>query len=242
VIRRTRPSRIDTPAIFSTGRFTIKDCADRLAPKDLPEVVLEQQCDPAQYDCRLARTGDGRMNKSYAPSTDERSGSAATSDGSDGTTKTRVASDFVVPILLGGIIAGTLDIAAASLINGAQTTRILQAIASGLLGKSAFDGGSATVELGLILQWAMSIIIASIFVVAAQWRPVLKHHWVKAGLAFGVVIFLVMNYVILPLSAIGHPPRFRFVHFMEDLVAMLLFGTIVASFTRERPNRKSGSK
>jgi hypothetical protein len=182
------------------------------------------------------------MNKSHAPSIDERSGSTAASDGSDGTTKPRVANDFVVPILLGGIIAGTLDIAAASLINGAQPTRILQAIASGLLGKPAFDGGSVTVELGLVLQWAMSIIIASIFVVAAQWRPVLKRHWVKAGLAYGIIIFLVMNYVVLPLSAIGHPPRFRIVHFMEDIIAMLLFGMIVASFARERPNRKSGSK
>jgi uncharacterized membrane protein YagU involved in acid resistance len=145
--------------------------------------------------------------------------------------------NFVVPILLGGIVAGTLDIGAASLINGANPGRILQAIASGLVGKSAFDGGPATVELGLALQWAMSIIIASIFVVAARWRPVLRRQWIKAGLAYGVIIFVVMNYVVLPLSAIGHPPRFRVVHFMEDIVAMLLFGLIVAFFARERPGR-----
>jgi uncharacterized membrane protein YagU involved in acid resistance len=177
------------------------------------------------------------MNKSHAPSAAERPGSVGTSDGSYRTTKTHLVSDVVVPILLGGIIAGTLDIGAASLINSAKPTRILQAIASGLLGKSAFDGGSATVGLGLVLQWAMSIIIASLFVVAVQWRPVLKRNWVKAGLAYGVVIFVVMNYVVLPLSAIGHPPRFRVVHFMEDIVAMLLFGMIVAFFARERSDR-----
>jgi hypothetical protein len=60
---------------------------------------------------------------------------------------------------------------------------------------------------------------------------------IMSRLAYGVVIFLVMNYVVLPLSAIGHPPRFRVVHFMEDIVAMLLFGMIVAFFARERPNR-----
>lgn len=174
------------------------------------------------------------MNKSYAPPTDEGLGSAEAGDGSGRATKTRVLSDIVVPIVLGGIIAGTIDIGAASLINGAKPTRILQAIASGLLGKSAFDGNSATVELGLVLQWAMSIIIASIFVAAAQWRPVLKRHWIRAGLAYGVVVFLVMNYVVLPLSAIGHAPRFRLVHFAEDIVAMLLFGIIVAFFARER--------
>jgi uncharacterized membrane protein YagU involved in acid resistance len=147
-------------------------------------------------------------------------------------TRTRVVSDYIVPILLGGILAGTLDIGAASLINGAKPTRILQAIASGLLGKAAFDGGSTMVELGLVLQWAMSILIASIFVVAVRWRPILRRHWVMAGLAYGVVIFLVMNYVVLPLSAIGHPPRFRIEHFIEDVVAMLLFGIIVAFFAR----------
>jgi uncharacterized membrane protein YagU involved in acid resistance len=164
-------------------------------------------------------------------------GSAAISDGFGRAAKTRLVKDFVVPILLGGIIAGTLDVGAASLLNGAQPSRILQAIASGLVGKSAFDGGSTTVVLGLALQWAMSIIIASIFVVAAQWRPVLRRHWVKAGVAYGVVIYVVMNYVVLPLSAIGHAPRFRVVHFMEDIVAMLIFGLIVAFFARERPNR-----
>jgi uncharacterized membrane protein YagU involved in acid resistance len=181
------------------------------------------------------------VNKSYTPSVDERPASAGAGEGPYGATRTRVVSDFLVPILLGGIIAGTLDIGAASLINSAKPSRILQAIASGLLGKSAFDGNTATVALGLVLQWAMSLIIASIFVVATRWRPVFKRHWVKAGLAYGVVIFFVMNYVVLPLSAIGRPPRFRVAHFMEDIVAMLLFGIIVAFFARERPDRQPGS-
>jgi uncharacterized membrane protein YagU involved in acid resistance len=160
------------------------------------------------------------MSKTHASPVDGRPISAGTGDNRQKSTARRVVEDFVTPILLGGIIAGTLDIGAASWINSAKPTRILQAIASGLLGKTAFDGGSATVALGLVLQWAMSIIIASIFVAAIQWRPLLKRHWVKAGLAYGVVIFLVMNYVVLPLSAIGHPPRFRVVHFIEDVVAM----------------------
>jgi uncharacterized membrane protein YagU involved in acid resistance len=177
------------------------------------------------------------MNETHAPSTGERAGSTGTGDGSAGTTKTCVVNDFVVRILLGGIVAGTLDVGAASLINSAKPIRILQAIASGLLGKSAFDGGLATVELGLVLQWAMAISIASIFVVVIRWRPVLKRHWIKAGLAYGIIIFVVMNYVVLPLSAIGHPPRFRVLHFLEDIVAMLLFGMIIAFFAREHRSR-----
>jgi uncharacterized membrane protein YagU involved in acid resistance len=176
------------------------------------------------------------MNKSFVSSVDGRPNSAGSDENRHGSTGVRIVKDLIAPILLGGIIAGTLDIGAASLINSAKPTRILQVIASGLLGKSAFADDS-TVALGLVLQWAMSIIIASIFVFAVRWRPVLKRHWVKAGLAYGVVIFFIMNYVVLPLSAIGHAPRFRVVHFMEDIVAMLLFGIIVAFFARERPNR-----
>jgi hypothetical protein len=170
-----------------------------------------------------------------SPPADEEPGWAETIEGSSRTTGTRVVSDYVLPILLGGIFAGTLDIGFASLINSAKPTRILQAIASGLLGKSAFDAGSVTVALGLVLQWAMSIVIAAIFVVATRWRPLLKRYWVKAGLAYGVGIFLAMNYLVLPLSAIGHPPRFRVVYFIENVAAMLLFGIIVAFFARERP-------
>jgi uncharacterized membrane protein YagU involved in acid resistance len=141
---------------------------------------------------------------------------------------------FASTVLAGGFVAGTIDIAAASLINGANPSVILQAIASGLVGKSAFGGGATTVLLGLLLQWGMSIIIATIFVAATQVSPVLKRRWVKAGLAYGVVVFAVMNYVVLPLSAVGHAPRFRIAHFLEDMVAMLLFGLIVAFFARQR--------
>jgi uncharacterized membrane protein YagU involved in acid resistance len=137
---------------------------------------------------------------------------------------------MVVAILLGGLVAGTLDIGAACLINNAPPAGILRAIAGGLLGKSASTGGLPIAGLGLVLQWAMSILIAAIFVIAGRWMPILRRRWIEAGLAYGVVVFFVMNYVVLPLSAIGHAPRFRIVHFSEDMVAMLVFGLIVAHF------------
>src|SRR5450631_986834 len=105
------------------------------------------------------------MNKSDVPSSDaRRSVFSETGDNHPGSSEANVVRDFVAPILYGGIIAGTVDIGAACLINGAKPAVILQAVASGLLGKSAFSGGSTTVALGLVLQWAMSMIIATIFV------------------------------------------------------------------------------
>jgi uncharacterized membrane protein YagU involved in acid resistance len=136
--------------------------------------------------------------------------------------------------LLGGIIAGSVDIGAAALINSANPTQILKAIAAGLLGKAAFRGGANIMTLGLLLQWLMSILIAGIFGVASLWLPIIRRHWVQSGLAYGVVVFLVMNYVVLPLSAVGHAPPFRPLHLFEDMLAMLIFGLIVAFTARSR--------
>lgn len=135
-------------------------------------------------------------------------------------------------ILLGGLIAGTLDIGAAALINGRNPLVILLVIASGLLGKASFQGGLPAVFLGLVLQWLMSLVISAIFVLLSNRVPELKQHWSAAGLAYGVGIFVVMNYLVVPLSEIGHLPQFTVVTFGGNLLAMLGFGLLIAFFAR----------
>jgi len=136
------------------------------------------------------------------------------------------------PILLGGFIAGTIDLGAATLINSTNFTVILKAVASGVLGSASFHQGAAAAWLGLALQWFMSLVIAAIFVVATRNMHWLRRRWIASGLAYGVVIFFVMNYVVVPLSRVGHPPHFTPWHFAENMLAMLLFGLIIAFFAR----------
>ncbi len=136
-------------------------------------------------------------------------------------------------ILLGGFIAGTIDIFAASLINHINLVVILHSIASGLLGRNSFYGGWPSAAIGLGLQWAMALVIAAIYVLASRAIPVLARYWVWGGLAYGVGIYFVMNFVVVPLSAApfkNHPlvlPKAA-----EDMLAMLLFGLIVAYFAK----------
>jgi len=137
-----------------------------------------------------------------------------------------------IAILLAGLIAGTLDIGAAALINGRNPLVILLVIASGLLGKGAFQGGLPAVTLGLVLQWLMSLVIAAIYVLAANRFTDLKPHWIAGGLAYGVAIFVVMNYVVVPLSEIGRAPQFTALTLAGNLVAMLGFGLLIAFFAR----------
>jgi uncharacterized membrane protein YagU involved in acid resistance len=133
-------------------------------------------------------------------------------------------------IILAGLIAGTVDIGAASLINGRDPMFISQIIAGGLLGPASLAGGMKTVALGVVLQWAMSIIIAAIFIVASIWIPALRQDWALAGLAYGVPVYFTMEYVVLPLSAWHRSPKSALLPFAENMAAMMVFGLIVAFF------------
>jgi len=132
-------------------------------------------------------------------------------------------------IVIGGSIAGIVDIFAASAINQLSPGVILQAIASGLLGKASFHGGGLTMGLGLLLQVAMSLIIAAIYGLAGARLPMLVQRPVSFGALYGVGVFIVMNFVVVPLSAAvhpKHPPSIATI--VLNLDAMILFGLIVA--------------
>ena len=141
-------------------------------------------------------------------------------------------NSVLAAIVLGGLVAGTVDIGAAMLISGKSMAFILQFIASGAVGKSAFNGGTGTVVLGALLQWAMSLIIAAIFVFASLRLPWMRRRWAAAGLAFGVATYFVMTYAVVPLSAIGGGWHFSPLPFIKNLAAMLVFGLIVSAFAR----------
>lgn len=144
-------------------------------------------------------------------------------------------------IIAGGLIAATIDIGSAVLISGHSAARILQTIAGGILAKASFDGGLRSVLLGLALQELMGLIIAAIYVGAAVRMPALCRRWVGWGLAYGVLIFLVMNYLVVPLSAWHVVPHFSLASFFANLLAMLLFGLIVAYSTARLVAERTGA-
>jgi hypothetical protein len=135
-------------------------------------------------------------------------------------------------VLLSALVAGTIDIGAASLISGKPPLTILQFVAGGLMGKAALTGGVQAQVLGMLLQWGMSGLIGAIFVLASLRLPILRRQWIAAGLAYGVGVFAVMNYMVVPLSAWARVPHFTAASFAGNLAAMLLFGLLIAGFTR----------
>lgn len=135
-------------------------------------------------------------------------------------------------ILWGGLVASTLDVFAASLIAFVSPLLILRFIAAGLLGPGVIKGGLDISSIGLLLQWLMGLIIATIYVVAARRLAWMRRDWRLTGLAYGVVVYFVMTYVVLPLSALHHWTPFDLKGFLLNLAAMLLFALIVAGFAR----------
>jgi hypothetical protein len=127
-------------------------------------------------------------------------------------------------ILLGGFVAGTIDIGAAALINGRSPVFILRVIAGGILGRASLDGRGARAPPA----WGMSLIIAAIFVFAAQYLEILRRQWLAAGIAYGVPVWLVMNFVVVPLSAWHRIPKITLYGVIANLLAMMLFGVIVS--------------
>ncbi len=124
-------------------------------------------------------------------------------------------------IFWGGLIAGTLDICAAfvsSGLRGVSPTRVLQSVASGLLGKDAFAGGFATAALGLILHFFIATTATAVYYAASRKLKVLVDQPIVCGLAYGIPVYLVMTFVVLPLSAVP----FRVPHALSHVVTALL--------------------
>ena len=141
--------------------------------------------------------------------------------------------DITRVAVIAGLVAGTIDIGAAALINHVGPALILQGIASGLLGMKSYAGGARTVTLGLVLQLAMSIAIAGIYAAAATRLAWLRSRPVLAGLVFGFGVFVVMNLIVVPLSAFGpKPAHISLIWLLLNILAMLVFGVIVATIVR----------
>src|SRR5215212_7919083 len=108
-------------------------------------------------------------------------------------------------ILYGGLAVGVLDglfaLVFYGLILGVKPIRIFQSVASGLLGRASYDGGVPTFLMGLLLHFVVATCIAAVYYAASLLLPVLIRRAVVCGLIYGMLAYLVMTYVVVPLSA-----------------------------------------
>jgi hypothetical protein len=130
----------------------------------------------------------------------------------------------LVAVVAGGLTAALLDILyafAAFSLRDVGPVRVLQSVASGLLGKASYQGGLATAALGGLLHAAIALVMAAVYVAASRSLPALnKRPWLW-GPVYGLGCYMVMNYVVL---AIRFGPR------PAPELAMLLGGVAIHMF------------
>ena len=109
-------------------------------------------------------------------------------------------------IFWGGLVAGTLDITAACVYSwlraNVKPVRVLQSVASGLLGPPAYTGGTKIAVLGLALHFLIATTATALFYFASRRLRFMIERPVTWGLVYGVLVYLFMNFVVLPLSAL----------------------------------------
>lgn len=119
-------------------------------------------------------------------------------------------------ILVGGLLAGALDLCSAFVSYGVGA----RVIAAGLLGRTALQGGVGPYALGIFLQFFIATSAAALFYAASTKLAFLKEHPIVCGLFYGIAVFLVMNLIVVPLRAsrprpipaCGAHPRFTGTH------------------------------
>ena len=123
----------------------------------------------------------------------------------------RVAGTLPVSraLIYATLVVGALDAADGIVVRGLQgqnPIQVLQYIASSLLGARAFSGGLASAGLGLVVHFAIALVVAAIYILASRRVTVLRTQWALLGLLYGAAVWAVMNLVLLPLTAVAHSP------------------------------------
>jgi uncharacterized membrane protein YagU involved in acid resistance len=143
--------------------------------------------------------------------------------------KTRV----LPAILWGGLLAGVLDITVA-FIRWGKPARILQGIASGVLGPAAFRGGMATVALGAALHFSIALSAAAVYYATSRKLAFLRQRAVVWGLFYGIAVYMFMSWIVVPLSAFPNSkPPFSLTSLVLSLLThMFCVGLPIALVTR----------
>ena len=115
---------------------------------------------------------------------------------------------------------------------GVTFTDILHSIAAGWYGRASRDMGASSAAVGALSHYAIMFAIVLAYWVAAKRFPALRTHPWRWGLAYGLGVYAVMSFVVLPLSAAGSPD-FTNAPWVASSIAMhMLIGALCALAAR----------
>jgi hypothetical protein len=137
----------------------------------------------------------------------------------------------LLPVLLGGLVVACGDVMLALSLwfpwTAAGVERLFQTIAVGVLGKASLDGGLMSALLGAALHIAMTTTFVVIYTLAARRFPALLQHPVRNGALYGLLLYVGMNFVVMPLSRVGRSPSFDHPDWIGiSVLGHLVFGVV----------------
>jgi uncharacterized membrane protein YagU involved in acid resistance len=144
--------------------------------------------------------------------------------------------------VIAGLITGFADAVIyhwffTSVLGGVPLITFYQFIASGALGESAFAGSIATALLGVLFHYLISIVIAGVFILSADRIPLLRRYVIPGSLLYGFGVFIVMNMIVMPLSATPPIPAPTTVQLIVGILDhLLIFGLLLAILVRRNAN------
>jgi len=146
-------------------------------------------------------------------------------------------------IVFGGLITGVIHMIIhqwffTSLIFKNPFIIVQQYIASGALGMSAFEGGLSTALLGVLFHFLITFVIVAVFILSANRIPLLRRYVFVSALLYGFGVWVVMNLIVIPLSATPPLPAPTMPQLIESVLEhILVIGTPLAIIVRRNANR-----
>ncbi|MGC1105984.1 MAG: hypothetical protein WA876_05560 [Candidatus Acidiferrales bacterium] len=137
-----------------------------------------------------------------------------------------------------GLAAGTLDISENIIFNAFRHITpymIFQYIASGLIDGRSFTMGAASVALGVAIHYAIAMTWTVVFYVASRKMMILTRRAAICGIVYGGVVYVIMNFVVLPLTRVPHSAKAATLASRISGVLALLFciGLAIALLVRK---------
>ena len=144
----------------------------------------------------------------------------------------RRMTELLKAIAYGGAACGILDGVAASVqfaLRGIEPLCVWQGVASGLMGDRAFGMGWFSGAFGLVLHFLIAMIVTTVFVGACPQFPALQQFYWISGPLYGVIVFLVMNLIVVPLSARPKKPAPVVVVAVQIVIHLFFVGLPIAT-------------
>lgn len=125
-------------------------------------------------------------------------------------------TSFVKAILFSGLCIGLADGIAAALSNflmkDVSPDRVFKFVASGAFGMRAFAGNTEMVAAGLFFHFLIALTFTAFYFIVASSYKNLHSYVLLTGSIYGCGVWLVMNFIVIPLS--NTPP----ISFQSDSV------------------------